>query len=86
MRSGSDKRRGRLAPVLAALGTTVVVLVFVGSVVWAFLASGGADTIAVGIMALYALAGIAVIAGVLAAMVQRLRELKRGEEEDARQY
>ena len=63
MRSGSDKRKGRLAPVLAALGTTVVVLVFVGSVVWAFLASGGADTIAVGIMALYALAGIAVIAG-----------------------
>ena len=86
MPSGSERRKGRLAPVLAALGATVGVLEFVGAVVWAFLASGGADTIAVGIMTLYVLAGIAVIAGVLAAMVQRLRELKRGEEEDARQY
>ena len=75
-----------MAPILAAAGTVTVVLVLVGTVLWAVLASGGADTMAVGIMILYAAGGVAVIGGVVAAMVQRLREIRRGEEADAKKY
>ena len=85
-RSNTEKRPGRLAPVLAALATVAVVLIFVGTLLWTFLAAGGMDTIGVGIMAVYVLIGLAVIGGVLAAMVQRLREIAGGEEEDARKY
>ena len=86
MRSNTEQRRRRLAPVLAALATVAVVLIFVGTLLWTFLAAGGMDTIGVGIMAVYVLIGLAVIGGVLAAMVQRLREIAGGEEEDARKY
>ena len=41
---------------------------------------------AVGIMILYAAGSVAVIGGVVAAMVQRLREIRRGEEADAKKY
>ena len=58
----------------------------VGTMLWAFLSAGGADTIAVGVMALYGVVGLAVVGGVLAALIQRLREIKRGEEEDAKKY
>ena len=86
MQSNTSKGPSRLAPILAAAGTVTVVLVVVGTVLWAFLASGGADTMAVGIMILYAAGGVAVIGGVVAAMVQRLREIRRGEEADAKKY
>lgn len=84
MRSNTDRKPSRLAPVLAALGTILVVFILVGTMLWAFLSAGGADTIAV--MALYGVVGLAVVGGVLAALIQRLREIKRGEEEDAKKY
>jgi len=40
----------------------------------------------VGIMIVYAVLAVAIVVGVLRAMVQRLREIKGGEEEDASQY
>lgn len=80
MRSNTDRKPSRLAPVLAALGTILVVFILVGTMLWAFLSAGGADTIAVGVMALYGVVGLAVVGGVLAALIQRLREIKRGEE------
>ena len=82
MRSNTDRKPSRLAPVLAALGTILVVFILVGTMLWAFLSAGGADTIA----ALYGVVGLAVVGGVLAALIQRLREIKRGEEEDAKKY
>ena len=85
MRSNTDRKPSRLAPVLAALGTILVVFILVGTMLWAF-SAGGADTIAVGVMALYGVVGLAVVGGVLAALIQRLREIKRGEEEDAKKY
>ena len=39
-----------------------------------------------GFMALYVLAGAAVIGGVIAATIQRLHEISGGEEEDAKRY
>ena len=86
MRSNTDRKPSRLAPVLAALGTILVVFILVSTMLWAFLSAGGADTIAVGVMALYGVVGLAVVGGVLAALIQRLREIKRGEEEDAKKY
>ena len=68
------------------MGTILVVFILVGTMLWAFLSAGGADTIAVGVMALYGVVGLAVVGGVLAALIQRLREIKRGEEEDAKKY
>ena len=55
MRKTTDDlhRSGRLAPVLAAVGVTAVVFVFVGTLLWAFLAAGGADTFVIGIIAIY---------------------------------
>ena len=81
MRSNTDRKPSRLAPVLAALGTILVVFILVGTMLWAFLSAGGADTIAGGVMDMYGVVG-----GVLAALIQRLREIKRGEEEDAKKY
>lgn len=78
MRSNTDRKPSRLAPVLAALGTILVVFILVGTMLWAFLSAGRADTIAVGVMALYGVVGLAVVGGVLAALIQRLREIKRG--------
>ena len=70
---------------MAALGTTVVVLLFFGSVLWAMLEEGPVPAV-VGIMIVYAVLAVAIVVGVLRAMVQRLREIKGGEEEDARKY
>ena len=87
MRKTTDPHRAsRLAPVLAAAGVTAVVLIFVGTLLWALFAAGGGETFAVGIMVLYALGGIAVIGGVIAAMVQRLREIDGGEADEAKKY
>ena len=47
---------------------------------------GGTSAFALGFVALYVLAGAAVIGGVIAATIQRLREISRGEEEDAKRY
>jgi crotonobetainyl-CoA:carnitine CoA-transferase CaiB-like acyl-CoA transferase len=85
MQGNTEKRPGRLAPVLAALGTVLVTALFTGSLLWV-MAEEEPLPASVGIMAVYAAAGAAVIVGVLAAMVQRLREIKRGEEQDAAKY
>ena len=85
MRSNTDRKPSRLAPVLAALGTILVVFILVGTMLWAFLSAGGADTIAVGVMALYGVVGLVNVFQ-QAALIQRLREIKRGEEEDAKKY
>ena len=47
---------------------------------------GDIDLAAAAIIGFYALLGLAVVAGVIAALCQRLREIKGGEEEDAKKY
>lgn len=77
--------KGRGAVVVAALGTVVVVLLFFGSLLWVMLEEDPIPAV-LGIMVVYGLLAVAIVIGVLRAMVQRLRELQRGEEEDARKY
>ena len=83
--STDPKRPSRITPVFVAVCVIAVVFLIVGSIL-AFLAMGGANAFALGFMALYVLAGAAVIGGVIAATIQRLHEISGGEEEDAKRY
>lgn len=85
MRGNTDRSRGALGAVIAAAGTALVVVLFIGSLLWVMLEEGPV-TAAVGIMIVYGLFGAAVVIGVFAAMFQRLREIRKGEEENARKY
>ncbi|MCI6054593.1 hypothetical protein [Dysosmobacter sp.] len=85
MRGNTDRRRGALGAVIAATGTALVVVLFIGSLLWVMLEEGPVPA-AVGIMIVYGLFGAAVVIGVFAAMFQRLREIRKGEEENARKY
>lgn len=77
--------KGRGAVIAAALGTVTVAVLFFGSILWVMLEEEPMPAI-LGIMAVYALLAIAIIVGVLWAMVQRLREIQGGEEDEARKY
>ena len=75
--------KGRGPVIAAALGTVVVALLFFGSLLWVMLEEEPIPAV-IGIMVVYAVLGIAIVVGVLRAMVQRLREIEGGEEEDAK--
>lgn len=77
--------KGRGAVIVAALGTVVVALLFFGSLLWVMLEEEPIPAV-IGMMVVYAVLAIAIIVGILCAMVQRLREIRGGEEEDARKY
>ena len=81
----NTRRSGVRGAVLAAVGTALMVVIFVGSLLWTRVEEAPLPA-ALGIMALYALLGAAVVMGVFAALVQRLREIKGGEEDEARKY
>jgi cell division protein FtsX len=85
MRGSTDRRRSALGAVIAATVTALAVLLFIGSLLWVMLEEGPVPA-AVGIMIVYGLFGAAVVIGVFAAMFQRLREIRKGEEENARKY
>ena len=85
MRGNTDRRRGALGAVIAAAGTALVVVLFIGSLLWVMLKEGAVPA-AVGIMVVYGLLGAAVVIGVFVALRQRLREIKGGEEDEARKY
>lgn len=86
MQNNSEKRKKRTAPLVCA----VVAVVFLGLLLTALLLpllhTGSEDTAAAVIFALYALILLAMIAGILLSLRQRLREIEGGEEEDARKY
>ncbi len=85
MRENTDKRRqSRRVPVIAAVAVAAVVLVYVGSLLWMFVEDGGMP--ALGFAAIYGALGLAVILGVAFAARQRVRELNRGEEQEAEKY
>ena len=85
MRDNSEKRRKKVAPLLCAV-VVVFLGLFLGALLLPLLDVGSGDGGAVVILILYALVLLAVIVGVVIALIQRLREIERGEEEDARKY
>ena len=86
MRGNSEKRRRKIAPMVCTVVILGVLGVLLGLVVLPLLGLGRGDSTAMVILALYALALLAVMIGVIAATLQRLREIDRGEEEDAKKY
>lgn len=81
--------RGTTKKVAAILCAALVISILAGFIVMClaplFDAGTGAG-VAIGILVLYAGFILAVIVGVLLALRQRLREIERGEEEDAKKY
>ena len=90
MRGDSEKRRKKFAPLACAVAALGVLGVLLGlvllPVVLPRLGIGTGDGAAAVVLVLYALALLAVMGGVIAATLQRLREIDRGEEDDAKQY
>lgn len=82
----TTKGHGLLGGALTALATAVLALLCAGALLAACLGCGIADAFAAGIVAVYALLFLAVAAGVTAALVQRWKEVRRGEEDEARKY
>ena len=85
MRENTERRSGARGAVAAAAGTALVAVLFVGSLLWVMLEEEPVPA-AIGIMIVYGLFGAAVVVGVFAALRQRLRELRKGEEDEARKY
>ncbi len=85
MRNNTNKKK------IAAVVVAILVLLYVGPMVGMVLAAiiGLSKTLEWGILPfllMYAVIGGAVLAGVLIALAQRLREIDGGEEEDAKKY
>lgn len=85
MRNNTNKKK------IAAVVVAILVLLYVGPMVGMVLAAiiGLSKTLEWGILPfllMYAVIGGAVVAGVLMALAQRLREIDGGEEEDAKKY
>lgn len=76
----------KIAPIII----TAAVVLYVGPLVLLVLSAAGAMGPEAGaafpVVVLYAVLGGAVIVGVIRALLQRLDEIDRGEEEDASQY
>ena len=87
MQNGTEKKRKGLAAAIAAL----VMVVILGLVLLSLLAALEETAVfgihlATAFLVVYALVVLAMILGVIAALRQRLRELKGGEEEEAKKY
>ena len=88
MPDNSDRRRRRISSIAAAAAVVLYILPLVIASVFAaaeFLWDGE-GFVALLFLMVYGVLGGAVVAGVLLALRQRLREIDGGEEDDARQY
>ncbi len=83
-----DTKKGKLLGAAAsALVIAVPVLVLAGLVLYAILSLlGGGYRLGAGILLLYAIPLLAVAVGVFLALRQRWKEVKGGEEDEARKY
>lgn len=81
MRKNSNGKGG---DVISAVLIIIVALLF-ASVVFTIIL-GINDLIAIGFLLLYIAVILAVIAGIIVALGQRLKELKKGEAEEAKKY
>ena len=83
---GNTKKK--IAPIVVAALVVLYIAPLAGSAVYAAIWLVGTEEIwgIAAFLATYALIGGAVIVGILTAMTQRLREISRGEEDEARKY
>ena len=80
------KKNKRTAPIVCAVVAIAFLGLLIAVLIYPLLGASYGDAIAVLFLITYVLLIVAVIAGILAALGQRLREINRGEEEDAKKY
>ena len=83
MRNTTDKKRGAIACAAVGIGFFVVMLAVL---LFSLVADAYADWVGWAVLLIYGAIILAVILGIAAALRQRLRELEKGEEEDAKKY
>ena len=79
------KRRRRMAPIAAAAVMAILMLACIWLFLWAF-ETDPAGAPPLPLLALFIAIPAAVALGVIIALVQRIREIKKGEVDDAKQY
>lgn len=83
MRDTTKKKRG---PIICAAVVIGILGIYLAFILFPMIGMAYGEVIAIGFLVIYSLAIVAVIAGVLAALRQRLKEIDGGEEEDAKKY
>ena len=86
MQDTTDKKTKKRAPIICAAIIIGVLAIFLATFIYPLLGASYGEVIALGILIIYALAILAVIAGILLALRQRLNEIEGGEEDEARKY
>ena len=79
----NDKKR---SAIISAVVIIAILAVFVGFILFPLINEVAGILFAALILMLYAAGVIAVIAGIVAALIQRLEEIEGGEEEEAKKY
>ena len=89
MQNGTDKRGKKLAAIVAAAAVAVFLLFYAGfplAVLWGLASEEALARFASAPVALMAAVSVAALAGVAFALHERLREIDRGEEDEAKKY
>lgn len=85
-RSTEGGSRKKIAPIACALVVLIPLALILAALIFPLLWESLSDTMAVIFIAIYVLFVLAVMGGVIAALAQRLREIRGGEEEEAKKY
>ena len=86
MRNGTNKKK-TVAPILCAGAVLLMLMVVLALMAYPFFAARMEEQLVLMLaFGLYGLLIVAMIVGVVMALCQRLREIRGGEEEDAKKY
>ena len=80
--SAPSKARKRAAPLVWALVFIVILGVVIAAVLWGY----AREPVPLWLIVPYVAVLAGLIVGIVAALIQRLREIKKGEEDEAAQY
>jgi hypothetical protein len=86
MMQKTTKGPGLLGGILAAAGTLVVMVLYAGSLLVEYFCHTGESLFITGLVLVGVLLCAGVAVGVVVALIQRIREVKHGEEEQAKKY
>ncbi len=82
----TTKGHGMAGAVIAAVLVGGLVLLLTLTMAVGYFGEGGAHWTMTALVLVYVLAGMAVVGGIIAALIQRWREVRGGEEDEARKY
>lgn len=82
----TKKKSKKNAPILCAVIMIAFLAIFIAVILFPLLGESYGDVAAVGFLVIYCLIIVAIIAGILVALHQRLKEIEGGEEDDAKKY